>query len=91
MITVQMTAVTADGAIKAAPGALCSVVLTGGSDAATLVLYDNASAASGTVLLTLKAAAATSIVFTPAQAAAVGKGIYADITGTAAAAYVAFW
>jgi hypothetical protein len=35
---------------------LIGVLLTAGADAATLTLYDNASAASGTVLATLKAA-----------------------------------
>lgn len=89
MITTQAE-ITADGAVKSAPGALCSVVLTGGSDAATLVLYDN-TAASGSKLVTLKAAANTSVVYAPAQPVAAGKGIYADISGTGPAAYVSYW
>lgn len=73
---------SADGVIKNNPGALVAVVLTGGSDAATVVLYDNASAASGVVLCTLKVAANTSITFTPSRPYAASNGIYADLTGT---------
>ncbi len=72
---------TADGAAKSGPGALVAVALAGGTDAATVVLYDN-TAASGTVLCTLKAAANESAVFTPALPYAFAKGCYADLTGT---------
>jgi len=72
---------TADGAVKSGPGALVAVALSGGTDAATVVLYDN-TAASGTVLCTLKAAANESAVFTPALPYAFAKGCYADLTGT---------
>lgn len=72
---------TADGAVKNGPGVLVAVVVTGGTDAATVVLYDN-TAASGTVLCTLKAGANESAVFTPALPYAFAKGCYADLTGT---------
>lgn len=88
---VTSVAVTADAVVSAIPGALCAVLLTGGSDAATIILYDNASAASGTILATLKAAINTTVSYCPAHPLAVSKGIYADITGTAMAAYVSFF
>lgn len=86
--TVQGKEITADGAVKATSGGLVSVLLTAGdSAAATLVLYDN-SAASGTVVATLKAAQATSVQWSPAAPVAFSL-LYADITGAGAAAYVA--
>lgn len=86
--TVQGKEITADGAVKSTSGGLVSVLLTAGdSAAATLVLYDN-SAASGTVVATLKAAQATSVQWSPSSPVAFSL-LYADITGTGAAAYVA--
>lgn len=86
---VQSKEITADGAVKAAPGGLVSVLLTAGDGAAaTVVLYDN-SAASGTVVATLKAAQATSVQWSPAAPVAFSL-LYADITGAGAAAYIAF-
>lgn len=87
---VQQTAVTSDVAVNSAPGALCGVVLTAGSDLATLILYDN-TAASGTILVTLKAAANTTVAWEAQSPRAVSKGIYADISGTGPAAYVGYW
>jgi hypothetical protein len=85
---VQGKAITADGAVKGASGGLVSVLLTAGdSAAATLVLYDN-SAASGTVVATLKTAQATSVQWSPASPVAFSL-LFADITGDGAAAYVA--
>lgn len=81
---------TTDGAVKASGGQLCSVVLTAGSDTATVVLYNNPSAASGTKVLTLKAAANTSVVFTPVQPLSFSAGLYADLTGTDPAVYVGY-
>jgi len=81
---------TADGAVSATACRLHSVVLTAGSDAATVVLYDHPSAASGNKLITLKAAANTTVVFCPSSPIACDKGIYADVTGTAMAAYIYF-
>jgi hypothetical protein len=81
---------TSDGAVKAAGGALAAVVLTGGSAAATVDLYDNPSAASGSKLITLKCAANTSVTFCPAFPVVASIGIYADLTGTGAQVFVAY-
>jgi hypothetical protein len=75
--------------VKSGPGALVAVALTAGSDGATATLYDN-TAASGTVLVTLKAAANGSAVFTPAAPYAFAKGCYADLTGTGPAVTVVY-
>jgi len=83
-------AVAADGIVKAANGQLVGATLTAGSDTATLILYDNASAASGTKLATLKAAANTTASFTPAVPYVATKGIYADIDGTGPVATVVY-
>lgn len=91
MVPHSSTEVTSDSVVKAASGYLVSVLLTAGSAAATIVLYDNASAASGTVLATLKTSAANiSVQWSPAQPIAFQNGIYADITGASATAYVAY-
>lgn len=91
MVPHASTEVTSDSVVTASGGYLISVLLTAGSDAATVVLYDNASAASGTILATLKTSAANiSAEWSPGQPIAVNNGIYADITGTNAAAYVVY-
>ena len=84
------TEITADGAVLARNGQLVAVLLTAGSDAATIVLYDNPSAASGTVLATLKAAANTTAQWSPVAPYAAANGIFADVTGTSPTAYVVF-
>jgi hypothetical protein len=76
---------TADGIIFAGRNRINAITLIGGSTASSVILYDNASAASGTVLA--KATQATSGVTThiifenPVFAQ---DGIYADVTGTSA-------
>ncbi len=80
---------TENGAVKSAPGHLVSVVLTGGSDAATLIIYDN-TAASGTKLITLKAAANTTVPYVPPRSIPFGKGCFAALTGTSPAAYIQY-
>jgi len=82
--------VAGDKIVKAANGALVGVVLSAGSANATLILYDNASAASGTVLCKLTALANSSVQFTPSQPYVASAGIYADIGGTGANATVVF-
>lgn len=82
--------ITSDGVVKAAPGILVSVLLTAGADAATIILYDNASTASGTVLATVKAAANLTAQWTPTSGYAAANGIYADVTGTSPTAYVVY-
>lgn len=78
---------TTDGTVKTGPGTLVSVVLVGGSTAATLTVYDN-TAASGTILLTLTAPIDDSAI-------AIGLdfvfsiGCHVDIGGTGASVTVA--
>lgn len=75
---------SADAVICAKPCTLVSAtVLTDGTNAATLVLYDNASSAAGTVLAKVKVAGANLMGFVVPLARA-EKGIYADVTGTGA-------
>ncbi len=81
---------TADSVVKAAAGQLVACVITAGSDTATLKLYDNATVASGTVLVTIKAVANTSFGWTPTASQVAASGIFADITGTNADATVIF-
>jgi hypothetical protein len=72
--------VTVTGAVKGSRGALASVVLTAGIDAASVVLDDSADG-SGAKLCTLKAAANTTAVWTPAMPQAFSL-LYATVTGT---------
>lgn len=77
---------TADGIIMARPGKLTSIMVTAdNTNAASVILYDNASAASGTVLAKLIVDATStheSISFTcPIDCL---NGIYLDIGGTGA-------
>lgn len=82
---------TASGVVKAGPGRVVSVVLAGGADASTLILYDHASAASGTELLRLSAVAAGSAAVSFGEEAILAAtGIYAALTGTAPVATVQF-
>lgn len=80
-------------AVVAARGALlCHLMVeTDGTNAATVILYDNASAASGTILakmLVPGAAGHGEIVFdSPVEA---NHGIYCAISGTGAAAMVGY-
>ena len=81
---------TESGVIRATPGMLCGAVLAAGSDAATLIVYDNATEGSGTILLKLAAIANTtaSVVFPNPVSAS--KGLWAVLTGTAENATVYF-
>ncbi len=79
---------TADAAISAIPCLLKSVILEGdGTNACSVILYDNASAASGTVLakLLLPASSTMCIVFENANGIIANSGVYADVAGTGAA------
>lgn len=82
--------VSADGVVNNRTGQLVAVLLTAGSDAAQIILYDNASAASGTVLANLKALTGESATFCPAVPINCRAGIYADISGTLANATVVY-
>lgn len=82
---------SADAAILARPGRLMGLHLLGnGTDACSVVLYDNASAASGKELakLALKTSAGdlTLSAIIPDGGIVCNNGIYADLTdaGTAA-------
>lgn len=82
---------TADGAIMTAAGSynrcLCGVELVPGSANSTLILYDNASAASGNELAKVLAYVSDMPGGWPpvGGCAEVNNGIYADVTGTGAA------
>lgn len=85
---------TADAAIFAGPARLVGAWLEGdGTNAATVILYDNASAASGTVLWK-GLLPANGIMYIDANLPLGGivanSGIYADVTGTGAAYEVYF-
>ncbi len=77
---------TADAALRARPCVLGGAILVGdGTNACTLILYDNASAASGVVLTTLRALGNASVVWNaPAPGIPCTNGIYADVGGTGA-------
>lgn len=84
---------TADAAIAARPCLLKSAILEGdGTNACTVILYDNASAASGTVLakLLLQASGPMYVDFNSNDGILASNGIYADVTGTGAAYVVHF-
>lgn len=77
----------ADAAITTRPSRVkCLTVLTDGTNAATVVLYDNASAASGTVLAKAICAGADRTMFISMDdnGCEASNGIYADVTGTGA-------
>lgn len=70
---------SATGDVTTLDANLHTVVLTAGSDAATLVVKRGGS--GGTTVLTLKAAASTSVPC-DMRAAACNDGIHATLTGT---------
>lgn len=83
--------VSSDSVVKAAPGAVVGVVLSAAvGTAATLVLHDNASAASGAVLCSLTALAGDTVSFCPALPWSASLGIYANIGGAGANATVVY-
>jgi hypothetical protein len=77
----------ASALIKTGPGILHSVVLAGGSDAATLIVYDN-TAGSGTIIC--KLATATGETGSAVLDVAFSKGIYAALTGTTPSVSISF-
>lgn len=79
--------VSASAVISAYPGRLRGLsVGADGTNAATVILYDNASAASGTVLAKVVVDATTTHdeVHIPDDGVVVNNGIYASISGTGA-------
>jgi len=84
---------SADAAILDAPGRLLGVQVIGdGTNAATVLIYDNASAASGTVLAKLIVDAGLTYVDmnVPVEGIVCNNGIYADVSGTGAEYIVLF-
>jgi hypothetical protein len=77
--THKYTYLAASALIKTGPGVLHTVTLTGGSDAATLVLGDEVATA-GDSIIALAAAAGVSV--SALLDVAFGVGLYATITGT---------
>lgn len=80
------------GVIIAGPALLTDLsVFTDGSNEATVVLYDNASAASGTELgkIIVLAASKSGGLFIPIPVRAL-NGIYLSLTGTGASAIVSY-
>ena len=79
--SVSQVSTTAAVTVRSGPGALVSVCICGGADAATVTVYDN-TAASGTVICKLGVGAGLSETFTPAFPIAVSTGIHVAVTGT---------
>jgi hypothetical protein len=78
---------TASGLVKTGPGVLHSVVLTGGTDAAIVVLGDEVATSGDTVV---RLAAATGVSVCAVLDVAFGVGLYATITGTQPKVTVSF-
>lgn len=97
---IQPQAVTASGR-KTADTAICAIACklhgiileNDGTNACSAIVYDNASAASGTVLAKVLLPASSTVLSLPiifnAPVAAL-NGIYVDVTGTGAAYEVYF-
>lgn len=80
MNPMQMVERTTDGDVTTKDSFLHCVTLTGGSDAATVVVKQGGS--SGTTILTLKCAASTSVSTGYMGDVDCADGIYVDLTGT---------
>lgn len=81
--------VAAATVILAAPGELHGVVATpDGTNAVVVTVYDNASAASGTVLASLRSPAASTAQLGFDPFLRVANGITINVTGTNAKVYV---
>lgn len=76
----DFTQVSATGDVTTSAGRLRSVVLTAGSDAATLVVRSDGS--GGAARLTLKAAASTSFVWRAGSDGVPFTTLHATLTGT---------
>ncbi len=83
---------TADGVICAIPCYLHGVVLQNdGTNASSVVVYDNASAASGTVIAKLALPASSTTLTHPlvfSHPVIANNGLYIDVTGTGCAVHV---
>ena len=82
---VSSVVLSASGAALGRPGELVGVVLTPAAATATVTIYDNASGASGTKLVSLQAGAnGASAVFAPAAGIGCAQGLYASLSGAGA-------
>lgn len=83
---------TADAVITTGRNRINAITLLGdGTNAASVILYDNASAASGVVLSKITALATTRFTHVIFENPVVAEdGIYADVTGTGAEYIVYF-
>lgn len=82
---------TADAVIANRPARLHSIALNPAAAASTIIVYDNASAATGTVLLKLVApASGASVVWENDVGIEASRGLYMAITGAAADAVVGY-
>lgn len=80
---------TESAAVKTGPGGVHTVTLTSGSDAATLILYDN-TAGSGTIIVKLACTAANTTASVTLNAS-FSTGCFAALTGTTPSATVTYW
>lgn len=87
--------ITADAVVSATPCLITGITLRSGTGASSLVLYDNATAASGTIVWSVSLIATTaagdqthSITFPYPLACT--NGCYVDWTGTAAIGNISF-
>lgn len=71
---------TTDGQVATTPSTVASVVLTAGSDAATVDVCNGTD--NSTPLLSLKAATATTVTHTFRGGGVFPAGVYVDLTGT---------
>ena len=71
---------TVTGAVKASAGRLLKVIITTTMSAAATTIYDNASAASGTILFVIPASATAGTIYSIDLPAV--NGIYASFAGT---------
>jgi hypothetical protein len=71
---------TATGAVKTSPGRLLKVIVTTALGAGAVTVYDNASAASGTVLAVIPASSAVGLIQDINLPAV--NGIYASFAST---------
>ena len=74
------TSLTATGTVKSSAGRLLKAIVTTALSAAAITVYDNASAASGTILFIIPASAAQGSVYDINLPAV--NGIYASFAGT---------
>lgn len=88
MNTSQIKQVSATGDVTTDDAHLRNVVLTAGSDAATLTV--RAGGSGGTVVLTLKAAANTSVATGQLTDAFCANGVHATLAGTGPVASVVY-